>query len=124
MKRWLVICAAVGLFVLGVVSGVLLENRAKAQFYREICLAPFVHHATDGLFTMMLIAEGRSESVYDLAEGASLLCVAPKPEQRSREMITCARNLKAFYDKYPERKANLERSHPAEAARLGLAATP
>jgi hypothetical protein len=37
MKRWFAICAAsVGVFVLGVAAGVLLENRAKAQMYRTV----------------------------------------------------------------------------------------
>src|SRR5437016_12197806 len=75
MKRWLVICAAaVGVFALGAVTGSLLENRAHAQMYRTMCLSLFVEHGSEALLTMTLLAEGHTDSVYDLAESAALLC--------------------------------------------------
>ena len=126
MKRWLAICAAsVGVFVLGAVAGVLLEDRAKAQMYRTMCLSLFAGHGSEALLTMNLLAEGHTDSAYDLAEGNALLCASPlKPEHRSPDMLNCAKSLRAFYDHYPDRKANLERRHPAEAERLGFVATP
>jgi hypothetical protein len=126
MKRWLAICAAsVGVFVLGAVTGVLLEDRAKAQMYRTMCLSLFADHGSEALLTMNLLAEGHADSAYDLAEGDALLCASPvKPEHRSPEMLDCAKGLRAFYDHYPECKASLERRHPAEAKSLGFGATP
>jgi hypothetical protein len=126
MKRWLAICAVgAAAFAVGIVAGSLLENRGHAKMYQEMCLALFTEHGSNSLFTMVSFATGHAESIYDVAESNALLCVSPvKPEDRSPEMLKCAANLKLFYDQFPERKASLQRHHPAEAQRLGFAATP
>ena len=125
MQRWLTISAAVGLFATGVVAGSWLEIRAHAEMYRTMCVSLFTEHGSDALFTMGLLAQGHAESVYDLAEGTALLCTAQlKSEHSTPEIRKCVADLKAFYDVYPERKANLERRHPQEAQRLGYGASP
>jgi hypothetical protein len=124
-RRLLISTAAVGIFALGAFAGSFLENRAHSQMYRTMCLAPFVESGSEGLLTMNLLAQGRVDSAYDLAEDRALLCAAlVNAVHPSPAMVSCAANLRGFYDRYPDRKANLERQHPAAAKRLGVVASP
>ncbi len=125
MKRWLMMCSAVGVFGLGVVAGVFLENRAKAQLYRSMLVNVVTDPAREGLLRMTLLAEGRTDAVFELSEGQALLCASPiKPEYQTPNMRNCALELKAFYEKYPEPRAALQRRRPEDAERLGLSANP
>jgi hypothetical protein len=125
MRRWLVVgVAAVGAFLIGGVAGSAL-SRAHAKQLWGLCRGLFEDHHNHAILTMELIASGRTDSVYDLAEDEIVLCALPPiPQERSHDSQRCADTLKAFYSRYPDRKANLERRKPDEARHFGLAAGP
>jgi hypothetical protein len=133
MKRWLVVgVAAVGVFLMGVVAGSAL-NRGYANQLRNLCLGLVEDPHAHAMVTMRLIASGRTDSVYDLAEHEIVTCaMPPRPQGVSTEADAaaasaaqrCAGFLKAFYSGYPDRKANFERRKPDDARQLGLASGP
>jgi hypothetical protein len=73
---------------------------------------------------MDLLAEGRADKLYDLAESGSLICVLggsmPGFSAQTRQHIeACIDRLRYFYRAHPERVPHLQQEYPREAKFLG-----
>jgi hypothetical protein len=128
MKRWLAVAfGSAVIFALGVFLGVHLEYQANTRLNRTMYLLladNLGHHGREALLTMTLLASGRTDAAYDLAESAALVCGPPLSlENRKRsdaDLLDCSGRLREFYNHFPERKAELVRRNPFDAQRLGF----
>jgi hypothetical protein len=125
MKRSLVLGAAeVGIFVLGGVAGAVFTKDAFLHEFRTRCLALFDDKEIVGMTKMEFMAEGHTDWVYNLTENDATMCITPKDGNHSKEQQPCIARLKAFYDRFPDRKAGLEQRHPDVAKALGYTTSP
>ena len=116
MKRWLTVGAAsLGVFALGLFAGVILSRKAYTRMYGTMCVALFEDKSSSGFGKMVAMATGHVDEVYNLLEGEATLCLS----LNGMELVKCKTRLKNFYDRYPDRRAGLERNHPNAARALG-----
>jgi hypothetical protein len=114
--------------LLGATGGLLYDRLfLLSRVLKSSIVIPIIEKAAFDRTAMDLIARGRADKLYDLAESGSLVCVfggsmsGLSPEARQK-IKACIDGLTYFYRAHRERVPHLQQEYPREAKLLGYPA--